>query len=86
MSFLRRQESRVVNFCRKASPCESRGQNRTAANIQPPQTTRDSCLRRNDGGEERIGRLRFAFIPPQPPKGGETPPVCIPTLERRDEG
>ncbi len=22
---------------------------------------------------------------PQPPKGGETPPVCIPTLERKDE-
>ncbi|MGI9307030.1 MAG: hypothetical protein ACR2P5_06980 [Gammaproteobacteria bacterium] len=34
---------------------------------------------------ERLSGWRFTPISLQTAKGGGTPPVCIPTLERRDE-
>ncbi|MGI9306104.1 MAG: hypothetical protein ACR2P5_02245 [Gammaproteobacteria bacterium] len=36
-------------------------------------------------GEGNLNGLRYSPISPQTAKGGGTPPVCIPTLERRDE-
>ncbi|MGI9307423.1 MAG: hypothetical protein ACR2P5_09010 [Gammaproteobacteria bacterium] len=71
MSFLRRQESR---------PAAQAALLPLAACVSALRKELDFCFRRNDmGGMAEFAAYDFAA------KGGGTPPVCIPTPERRDE-